>query len=215
MPELRFDVEGAEPLPHAAAPTIAVRLLVRNRDPKEAIHGALIRCQVNIDPGKRRYAPDEQGALTDLFGDAHLWDRSVRSLFWNQVTLTLPAFSEETHADLLLPCSYDFNGAASKYFLALQDDAVPVTILFSGTVFYAHDDAAVQAMPVAWSTETRFNLPVRVWQSMMEMYYPKRTFVPMPRDTYQRLCRYTSRHGLTSWEQALDNLLEAGEGGRS
>lgn len=211
MPELHFTVEGVEPLSHAAAPALAVRLHVHNRG-DEAIHGALIRCQVNIEAGKRRYAPDEQAALRDLFGQAHLWDRSVRTLLWSQVTLSLPAFAGETQTALHLPCSYDFNAATGKYFQALADDAVPICLLFSGTVFYAHIDAPVQAMPVPWSTETRFNLPVSVWQATMHMYYPHQTFVPMNRDTYQRLCRYTSRQGLTSWEQALNNLLTAGEG---
>ena len=41
-----------------------------------------------------------------------------------------------TVVDLPVPCSSDFNLAATKYFAALEEGEIPLCFLFSGTIFY-------------------------------------------------------------------------------
>lgn len=212
MPELDFKIEGAEPMIHAAAPQLALKLRVTNRG-AEAIHGALLRCQVQIEAARRRYETRDQPGLLDFFGEPPQWGRTLRTLHWVQTQLLLPAFQGETAIDLPLPCSGDFNILAAKYFYALEDGSVPLRLLFSGAIFYRGDEAALQVAQVSWEKEAGFDLPVRIWKETLEHYFPNTAWLAMRRDVFTRLAQYQRLHGLTSWDQTLERLLEAaGEG---
>ena len=77
MPELHFKIEATEAVPHAAAPLISAKLRITNLPAYEAIHTLTLRCQVQIEPSKRRYVPQEQEKLLDLFGTPERWSRTV------------------------------------------------------------------------------------------------------------------------------------------
>ena len=100
MPELHFQIEGAEAVSHAAAPLLALQLRVRNTPATEEIHSILLRCQVQIQPAKRRYLAEEQEGLTELFGEPERWSRTVRPLLWMNTTLTVPGFVDTCLAEL-------------------------------------------------------------------------------------------------------------------
>jgi hypothetical protein len=133
-------------------------------------------------------------------------------MLWTHTSAVVPAFTGSTVVDLPVPCTYDFNLAAAKYFYALEGGEVPLCLLFSGTVFYAAGDGALQVAPIPWEKETTFRLPVRVWKDMMELYYPNSAWLCLRKDVFDRLYRYKSSRALPTWEQALENLLAAGEG---
>jgi hypothetical protein len=65
----------------------------------------------------------------------------------------------------------------------------------------------VQVAQIPWDKEARYRLPVRVWKEMMDLYYPNTVWVPLRRDVFERLYQYRSRHGIPSWEQALERML--------
>ncbi|MGI8549897.1 MAG: DUF6084 family protein, partial [Dehalococcoidia bacterium] len=108
-------------------------------------------------------------------------------------------------------CTYDFNVAATKYFYALEDGEVPLTLLFSGTVFYATEDGQLQISQVPWEKEASFRLPVQVWKQMMALYYPNSAWLRLRQEVFDRLYQYKLRSGLPDWEQALENLLRSAE----
>jgi hypothetical protein len=212
MPDLNFEVEGAEPLPHAAAPQLVFKLGICDAQAEQggAISSVALRCQIRIEPMRRRYGPHEQEGLLDLFGEPSRWGSTLRSLLWTHTGMIVPAFAGRTIVDLPVPCSYDFNIAATKYFYALEEGEVPLSLLFSGTVFHAEEDGgALRASPISWEKEAAFRLPVRVWKAMMELYYPNSAWLNLRRDVFDRLYRYKSRQGLPTWEQALERLLDA------
>src|SRR5581483_9590720 len=99
--------------------------------------------------------------------------------------------------------------AATKYFHGLEADDVPLCLLFSGTMFYAGADGALQAAQISWEKEASFRLPVDAWQQMMDHYYPNSVWLRVPRDIYDRVTQYKLRNGLSSWDQALERLLPA------
>ena len=109
-----------------------------------------------------------------------------------------------------MPCTYDFNVAAAKYFHALRDGEVPLLLLFSGTVFYRGEGGALQIAPVPWSKEAAFRLPVRVWKEMMERHYPNSAVLRLRRDVFDRLHRFKVERGLPTFDQAMEALLERG-----
>ena len=59
--------------------------------------------------------------------------------------------------------------------------------MFSGTVFYAGQNGALQVAPISWVKETRFRLPVAVWKEMMDLYYPNSAWLCLRRVVFDRL----------------------------
>ena len=111
--------------------------------------------------------------------------------------------------ELAVPCTFDFNVAATKYFAALEEGEVPLVFLFSGTVFYQAEDGRLQVAPISLEKQADFRLPVGVWRQMMDHYYPRSTWLCLDRDVCDRLFRYKVTHGLPTWEKAIESLLAA------
>ncbi len=210
MPELDFQVEAAEPVALAAAPLLAFKLRVSQRaasGPPAPIHAVVLRCQIRFEPAKRRYAAAEADRLRDLFGTPDRFSQTLRPMLWTHVSTVVPPFTSEVTIDMHVPCTFDFNVAATKYFYALEDGEVPLALLFSGTVFHEVEEAHLQVAQISWDKETSFRLPVRVWQEMMEIYYPNSAWLSLRRDVFDQLYQYKSQHGVPTWEQAIERLL--------
>lgn len=211
MPDLTFWIEEAVAVPFAAAPMLAFKLRIENADPGEKIHTVALRCQIQIDVTRRRYTQEEQGRMRDLFGEPDRWSQTVRSLLWTHANIVVPSFLGSTLADLPVPCTFDFNVAATKYFEGLTQGEIPLHVMFSGTVFYADVDDVLQVVPISWEQETRFKLSVKVWRDMMDSYYPNSVWLNLRRDVFERLYHYKRQHGIPTWEQALERVLPVEE----
>ena len=206
MPELNFEIEGAEVVPYAATPQIVLKLQVSTAS-GEAIHSVALRCQIQIDATRRRYTAEEQERLLDLFGEPDRWSQTLRSLLWTHVSVVVPPFEQSILVDLVVPCTFDFNVGATKYFHGLKDGEIPLCVMFSGTVFYARPDGGLQVAPISWDKESRFKLPLSTWRTMMDSYYPHCAWLCLQRDAFERLYQYKVQHGIPTWEQALERLL--------
>ena len=209
MPELRFEVEGAEVTPFAMVPLLTFRLRVTNAAPDEIVHNVVLRCQIQIEATKRHYDAGEEARLRDLFGEPERWGQTLRAMLWTHASVVVPPFTGETAAELPVPCTYDFNIAATKYFYALEAGEIPLDFLFSGSVFYQDGEGALQVAPISWSLEARYRLPVETWRRLMDTYYPNIAFVELRRDVFDRLYQYKVRHGIPTWEQAVERMLPA------
>jgi len=206
MVDLNFQVEGADPIPDAATPQLAFHLRIRDAGPPAQIQSVLLRVQIRIEPTRRGYGSADSPELRELFGERDTWGRTMRSFLWTNASLFVPGFSEETLVDLNVPCSIDFDFAATKYFDALEDGEFPLSLLFSGTVF-VDTEQGLRAMPISWEREAKFRLPVETWHAMIERYYPNRSFISLNNETFKQLYRYRSRNGLLSWDQTIEQLL--------
>ena len=71
-------------------------------------------------------------------------------------------FQGSAIVELPVPCTFDFNVAATKYFAGLEDGEVPLPMLYSGTVFYEAADGALQVSQISWAKEAKYRLPVSV-----------------------------------------------------
>jgi Family of unknown function (DUF6084) len=211
MPDLNFKVEEAAVVPFALAPTLALKLRIANADPTEAIHTVALRCQIQIDVTRRRYAAEEQARMRDLFGEPERWSQTLRSLLWTHVSVVVPGFTGSTVAELPIHCTFDFNVAVTKYVEGLTGGEIPLNLLFSGTVFHAGRDEVLQVAPISWEKEARFSLPVKVWREMMNAYYPNTAWLNLRRDVFDRLYQYKMQHGMPTWEQALESMLPVEE----
>lgn len=211
MPSLSLKAVDMRPVPFAFTPTLALGVEIRNTTPGERVQTVALRCQVQIDVTRRHYAAGEQTRLRDLFGDVERWSQTLRSLLWTHTSMIVPGFEDSTVAELPLPCSFDFNLAATKYFEGLEEGEIPLHLLFSGSIFYADGNGHLQVAPIGWDQEARYSLPVRVWREMMDAYYPNTAWLNLRRDAFERLYKYKTEHGIPTWEQALERMLPAEE----
>lgn len=211
MSNLNFEVLGAEPLPYAASPQLIFKLRVANGNEGEAIQNIALRCQIQIEATRRRYSEEEQKRLRDLFGEPSRWSQTLKTMLWTHSNVTVLPFTGSATVDLPVECTFDFNVAATKYFAGLENGEIPLLLQFSGTCFYAGAGGALQIAQIPWSAETKYRLPVEVWQAMMEHYYPNSAWLRLRRDVFDRLYDYKVRHGIPTWEQALERILPADE----
>lgn len=205
MPELTFRVDSVAVVPFAVSPMLSFTLAVANRPADQAVHTIVLRCQVQLDVTRRPYSADEKSRLKDLFGAPDRWSTTLRTMLWTHTSAIVPAFSDATTVDVMVPCTFDFNVAATKYFYGLDDGDVPMTFLLSGSVFYEDVGAGtLQVTPIPWDREATFRLPVRVWRELMDHYYPNVVWLPLRRDVFDRLDQYKQEHGIPTWEQAVE-----------
>lgn len=209
MPDLSFAIDGAEAVPYSTAPLLALKLKVKNRNREEPIRAVMLQCQIQIEATRRHYAPSEQADLVDLFGTPDRWNQTLRSTLWTHAHANVGPFTGETTVDLPVPCTFDFNIAATKYFNALDGGEVPICLLFSGTIFYDDATRGLQIAQIPWSNEARYRLPVQVWKNVMDLYYPNTAWLTLRRDVFDRLHEFKMQRGLPTWEQAMERLLAA------
>ncbi len=212
MPDLTFQIEGVSVPAHAALPALDFVLRIRNAPAEEEIQSVLLHCQVRLEVTRRSYSRLEQEKLKDLFGPPEQWSRSLHSLYWTNATTVVVGFSGATLVDLILPCSFDFNVAATKYFGAQLEGEIPLLFLFSGTVFYRTGTGLLQAAQISWQRENEYRLPVHVWREMMDRFYPDGVWLCLRRDVFDRFYAYKVDRGMTNWEAALESLLPPDDG---
>lgn len=211
MPDLTITVEGASVVTFAAAPIISFELHVVNAAENEAIDAVVLRSQLRLEVTRRHYSAEEEANLRDLFGSPDRWGQTLKAMLWTHASAVIPAFVKETRFELQVPCTFDFNVAATKYFHGLTEGEIPVSFLFSGSIFYQDDADALRVMPVSWEKEATFRLPVSTWRDLMNAYYPNVAWLNLRRDVFERLYRYKVERGIPTWEQAIESMLASSE----
>ena len=211
MPELNFEVIGAEAVAYSATPLLAFKLRITNADPNEVVQSVALRCQLQIEATHRKYGAQEQERLLDLFGEPERWSRTLRAMLWTHASTNVPQFQNSIVVDLPVACTFDFNVAAAKYFAGLDDGDVPLNLMFSGTIFYDQDDHGLQIEQIPWDREAKYRLPVRVWKEMIDIYYPNSAWLCLRRDVFEKLSQYKMARGIPTWEEAIESIIPAPE----
>lgn len=207
MSELQLSVESAEAVKFAATPLLAFKVRVSNTPAEELIHAVVLRAQIQLEATRRMYSPQEQERLSDLFGAPERWGQTLRSLLWTHANLTVPRFTGSAAVDLQVPCTFDFNVAATKYFHGLSSGDLPLCFQFSGTVFYQDDEGALQVSPISWDREAKFRLPLKIWKELMDEHYPNSAWLAIRRETFERLYEFKIREGIPTLEEAIERAL--------
>lgn len=125
------------------------------------MHAIALRCQIRIQPHRRRYSAAEAERLVDLFGETRRWADTLKPLQFTTVSAMVPRFSGSVEVEVPVACTYDLDVAASKYFHGLDEGEVPLLLLFSGTVF-AQGPAGLAVDQVPWHKEAEYRMPARV-----------------------------------------------------
>ena len=207
MAELTFGCTGAAAERYAATPTLSFDLTV-TESTGVRVHAIALRCQIRIEPHRRRYTAAEAARLHDLFGDPSRWADTVKPIQLATVATMVPAFSALTEIKLPVPCTYDLEVASARYLQGLDDGTIPLLLLFSGTVFTAHGDSMrVELIP--WSCEATYRMPVTVWQDVVNEHFPGSAWLRCSRETLDALSLFKSEHALPTWDATLAALLAA------
>ena len=209
MPDLSFEVINAEVAAYSALPTLIFKMRIANAIEEEQIQNVNLKCQIMLTVTRRRYNAEEKAKLQELFGEPERWGSTLRTFLWTHVTTVVPRFSGSTIVDLPVPCSYDFEVVSTKYFNALEEGEIPLTFLFSGTIFYQGEAGNLQIGQISWSKEASYRLPVALWKEAIEASFPNSAWIRMQKDVFDQLYQYKITHGLITWENVLTRLLQA------
>ena len=168
--DLDFTCTGADADRYAATPTILLHLRITETT-GTPVHALALRCQIRIEPIRRRYNDEEAEGLADLFGDRSRWGETLKPLQLAFVTQMVPGLHR---LDRRRP------PPAVQLRLRRRRAQVPVR----GARRRRAAVAAVQrddlhrrpghrsVTPVAWQKETTYSLPVAVWRDAMDQHFP-------------------------------------------
>jgi hypothetical protein len=207
MPDIHVTVESAEPVAFAASPLLAFKLRIVSAPADQLIHTIALRAQIQIEVTRRQYDAKEQAKLLDLFGSPDRWGQTLRNLLWTHANVMVPRFSGSTLVDLQVPCTFDFNVAATKYFHGLSSGDLPLCFQFSGTIFYQGEEGGLQVLPISWDKEAKYRLPVKVWKALIDEYFPNSAWLALHRDTFERLYEFKVREGIPTWDETIERAL--------
>ena len=205
MADLIFGCTGATAERYAATPTLTFSLTITERSGVR-VHAIALRCQIRIEPHRRRYSAAEAQRLHDLFGDPSRWAETVKPIQLATVTTMVPTFTAVTEADLVVPVTYDLEVTSARYLYGLDDGTVPLLLLFSGTVFVANGDGfSVELVP--WSAEATYRMPVSIWRELADAHFPNSAWLRCSRETLDELSAFKAKRALPTWDSTLEALL--------
>ena len=206
MAELVFDCVGAHAERFAVSPSMSLTLRIAETTGVK-VDAIALRCQIRIEPTRRRYSDAEAERLNDLFGDTQRWADTLKPLQFTTVSMMVPGFTGSTELDLPIMLSYDLEIGSTRYFAGLEDGEIPLLLLFSGTVFSA-PDGRLQVQQVPWSKEASYRLPVGIWREAIEAHFPNSAWIRMSLQTLDALQQFKTRQALPTWDATITALLK-------
>jgi hypothetical protein len=211
VPAPEFEITGAAHLAFAATPTMLFGALASEPHGIE-VQSIALTAQVMIDPARRGYDPETRERLSELFGPPASWAPSTSGLAWARVATNVPGFTGATTFGIEVPCTYDLEVAATKYFYAVRNGQVPLSFHFNGNVFYRGSGPGqpLMVVPVAWSSTAQYSMPVDVWRAMIAEHYPGGGWIRLDDETLNALNERRAGRGLASFDACVRELLEEG-----
>ena len=205
MADLTFDCIGARAERYAVLPTISLTLRISETS-GQRIDTIALRCQIRIEPSRRRYSPAEEERLKDLFGDTSRWADTLKPMQFTTVSTMVTSFTGNTEVQVPVNFSYDLEIGSGRYFASLEAGEIPLLLLFSGTIFSVVD-GRMQVQQVPWSKEATYRLPVSVWREAVDVHFPNMAWITMSRETLSGLERFKTERALPTWDATLNALL--------
>ena len=206
MAELSYTCIDVQPERYAAAPTLLFRLRIDAESGKR-VRAIALRCQIRIEPARRGYGDKEAERLLELFGERGRWGDTLNPFQFANTSTVVPSFNDWIELDITVPCSYDMEVTAGRYFHALENGEIPFILLFSGTIF-GDGENGMWIEQVPWHAEARYKMPVAVWREMMDMHFPGSGWLRLRRDTIDALANVRATHALPTWDDAIMTVLD-------
>jgi len=209
-PDVAFEILSAGSLDRAAAPTLSFRTRISDSSGIE-VYTVALSVLFTIEPGKRSYDPEARERLAELFGEPERWAATTGAFRWAQVDVLVPSFTGDAEFEIRVPCTYDHEVAATKYFAGLSDGNVPIQAHFNGTLFYRAAAGDLQMMMLPWDLSVRHDLLVQTWREMIDSHYPEGDFIRLQGGTLDRLRRLKTGQGTATYDATVSALLDEAE----
>lgn len=208
----QFTVLNVAAVRHAATPTLRFDMHVSDPAGRE-VYAIALSVQIQIDPAKREYDDATRARLVELFGAPERWGATTHSFEWARIEVLVPSFTGATSFVVQVPCTYDLEIAAAKYFYSLPEGMVPLTFHYSGMVLYRSEEdgangGSMHVTPVPWSCSTTWRMPVDTWQAAMAAHYPGGGWVRLATHTLDALAERKATGGHHSFDATISTLLE-------
>ena len=205
MIELVFDCTGARSDKYAVTPQMVMTLRISETS-GQRIEAIALRCQMRIEPARRRYSDAEAERLNDLFGDTQRWADTLKPVQFTNLSLMVPGFTGSTEIDMPVPLTYDMEIGATRYFVGLEEGEVPLLLLFSGSVF-SISGGRMSVTQVPWSKEASYRLPISVWREAVDAHFPGSGWIRLTCSTIDDLMRFKASKALPTWDATVQALL--------
>ena len=163
MIDLAFRIDDVVAARYAAAPQLTARVQI-DESSGARIHAIALRCQVNIEPQRRAYDPEETVGLADQFGARDRWSQTLKPFAWMQCSALVQGFIGSTMIELPMPVTYDLEVTASKYLHQLDDGEVPLASCSPAPALPVASRVRVEQVP--WHLEDAYRMPVRCLAGM-------------------------------------------------
>lgn len=209
-----FECVDVRAQPYAASPTLLFQLRITEQTGAR-VHALALRCQIRIEPQRRRYHGEEAELLVSLFGEPSRWGETLKPMEFGSVSTMVTSFTGTKDIEFPLSCGYDLDVAAGSYFHSLREGEVPFVLLFSGTVF-GKGESGFWVEQIPWNLDAHYRMPVDEWTKLMDMYFPEQGWLRLSRSTLDSLQKFKANNAIASWDQVMDRLLAGGnapEGG--
>jgi hypothetical protein len=206
-PEPEFSVLGVSVRRHAALPALDFDVHVTEPTGRH-VYVIALSVQIMIEPARRQYDEGERTRLVELFGPVERWATTTRSLVLHRADVLVGEFSGSTTFRVSVPCTFDLEIAAAKYFDAVVGGEVPLAFNFNGTVHHRGDDGRLQLSLVPWSCSTEYRFPAEVWREAMEEHFPNTRWIAVHEGTLRALLADKARRGAPTMDAAVAALLE-------
>ena len=217
MPDLNFQVEGAEPQRFAAAPLLLFKLRVAEAVAAGAqptpIHAVALRCQVRIEPARRRYDAAGEGAAPRPLRHAGALGPDAPADALDARQRRRPAVRRAR------PSSTCRCRAASTSAWRPRSTSPPWRAASSrsasssaGRSSTRPTDGALQVAQISWEKEASFRLPAATWRGLMDLLLSQQRLA-LPAQGRLRPARPVSgaARACRPGKQALERLLAAAE----
>ena len=173
-----------------------------------AVYAIALTAQIQVDPARRSYDGPTRERLVELFGAPERWGATTHSFQWAETHVLVPGFTGATSFAIEVPCTYDLEVAASKYFYSLPEGLAPLSFHFTGMVLYKDsENGMLRVNAVPWSCSARWSMPVEAWKRAIEATYPGGGWVRLSTETLDALQRVKAQHGHHSFDDTVTELL--------
>ena len=201
-----FTILDVAAVDHAATPTLRFAAHVSDPAGRE-VYAIALSTQILIDPAQRTYDDETRARLVELFGAPERWAATTHAFQWARIDVLVSSFTGATSFEVEVPCTYDLEVAATKYFYSLPDGQVPLTFNFSGMVLYRGATDRMQIAPVPWSCSSRWRMPVEAWKRAIADQYPGGGWIHLTPETLEALRVRKAADGAISFNACVRQLL--------
>ena len=164
------------------------------------VHAVALRCQIRIEPQRRRYTATKRHAWSSCSASTPQWGDSLRPFLWTHVATTVTGFEGATEVDLPVACTYDFEVAAHQVPPRARGRRDPARAAVLRHGLHAADEAGFAAEPVAVARGSVVPAAGAVWRDMMDLYFPNSGWLRVGRETLDALQRFKAERALPTWD---------------